>query len=90
MLAHRLRRWPSIETALGECPVFAGLVFIVGLLWARYVPQSQIISATVTVDLRYRTLIPYSLAIRLTLIEFNESMAIAVAYMSPLQASELN
>ena len=23
MLAHRLRRWPNIETALGECPVFA-------------------------------------------------------------------
>ena len=25
MLAHRLRRWPNIETALGECPVFAGI-----------------------------------------------------------------
>ena len=25
MLAHRLRRWPNIETALGECVVFAGL-----------------------------------------------------------------
>ena len=25
MLAHRLRRWPNIETALGESPVFAGL-----------------------------------------------------------------
>ena len=24
MLAHRLRRWPNIGTALGECPVFAG------------------------------------------------------------------
>ena len=24
MLAHRLRRWPNIETALGQCPVFAG------------------------------------------------------------------
>ena len=24
MLAHRLRRWPNFETALGECPVFAG------------------------------------------------------------------
>ena len=24
MLAHRLRRWRNIETALGECPVFAG------------------------------------------------------------------
>ena len=24
MLAHRLRRWPNIETALDECPVFAG------------------------------------------------------------------
>ena len=24
MLGHRLRRWPNIETALGECPVFAG------------------------------------------------------------------
>ena len=24
MLAHRLWRWPNIETALGECPVFAG------------------------------------------------------------------
>ena len=23
MLAHRLRRCPNIETALGECPVFA-------------------------------------------------------------------
>ena len=25
MLAHRLRRWTNIETALGECLVFAGL-----------------------------------------------------------------
>ena len=25
MLAHRLRRWPNIETTLGECPVFAGM-----------------------------------------------------------------
>ena len=25
MLAHRLRRWPNIETALCECPVFAGI-----------------------------------------------------------------
>ena len=24
MLAHRFRRWPNIETAVGECPVFAG------------------------------------------------------------------
>ena len=24
MLAHRLRRWPNIEAALGECPMFAG------------------------------------------------------------------
>ena len=24
MLGQRLRRWPNIETALGECPVFAG------------------------------------------------------------------
>ena len=24
MLGHRLRRWPSIETALGECLVLAG------------------------------------------------------------------
>ena len=24
MLAHRLRRWPNIETALGKCPVCAG------------------------------------------------------------------
>ena len=24
MLAHRLRCWSGIETALGECPVFAG------------------------------------------------------------------
>ena len=23
MLAHRLRRWPNIETSLCECPVFA-------------------------------------------------------------------
>ena len=26
MLAHRLRRWPNIETALGDCPVFAGVL----------------------------------------------------------------
>ena len=25
MLAHRLRRWPNIETALGEFIVFAGM-----------------------------------------------------------------
>ena len=27
MLAHRLRRWPNIETTLGECLVFAGISF---------------------------------------------------------------
>ena len=26
MLAHRLRRWPNIETAMGECRVFAVLL----------------------------------------------------------------
>ena len=26
MLGQRRRRWPNIKTALGECPVFAGLV----------------------------------------------------------------
>ena len=26
MLAHRLRRWPNIETALGACLVFAGII----------------------------------------------------------------
>ena len=26
MLDHRLRRWPNIETILGECVVFAGVV----------------------------------------------------------------
>ena len=25
MLAHRLRRWPNIETALGERPASAGI-----------------------------------------------------------------
>ena len=25
MLAHRLRRWSNIDTALGECPVLAGM-----------------------------------------------------------------
>ena len=28
MLAHRIRRWPNIETALGECLVFAGRAII--------------------------------------------------------------
>ena len=36
MLAHRLRRWPNIETALGECPVFAGIVVVM--------PQLQCLS----------------------------------------------
>ena len=27
MLAHRLRRWPNIETTLGEWPVFAGISY---------------------------------------------------------------
>ena len=26
MLAHHLRRWPNIETALGECPVLLGII----------------------------------------------------------------
>ena len=26
LLAHCLRRWPNIETALGKCPVFGGQV----------------------------------------------------------------
>ena len=25
MLAHRPRRWPNIETTMGECLVFAGM-----------------------------------------------------------------
>ena len=25
IMVHRLRRWPNIETALGEYPVFAGI-----------------------------------------------------------------
>ena len=28
MLAHRLRRWPNIEAALGKWPVFAGILAI--------------------------------------------------------------
>ena len=28
MLAHRLRCWPNFETALGEWPVFAGILAI--------------------------------------------------------------
>ena len=28
MLTHRLRRWPNIETASGEWPVFAGILAI--------------------------------------------------------------
>ena len=30
MLAHRLRRWTSIKTALGECLVFAGMFALCG------------------------------------------------------------
>ena len=26
LLAHSLRRWPNIETSLGECPAFGGQV----------------------------------------------------------------
>ena len=32
MLGQHQRRWANIETALGECPVFAGLPKIVSLL----------------------------------------------------------
>ena len=32
MLAQRLRRWPNIETALDECPVFAGALLLGCLL----------------------------------------------------------
>ena len=28
MLVQRLRRWSNIETALGECPVFAGVLCV--------------------------------------------------------------
>ena len=28
MLAHRLRRWPNIKTALGESLVFAGVMIV--------------------------------------------------------------
>ena len=35
MLAHRLRRWPNIETASGECSVFAGHLHYVGDGWSR-------------------------------------------------------
>ena len=28
MLAHRLQRWPNIETALGDCLVFVGVLFM--------------------------------------------------------------
>ena len=27
MLAYRLRRWPNIEPALRQCPVFAGVMW---------------------------------------------------------------
>ena len=32
MLAQRLRRWPNIETALYECPVYAGALLLGCLL----------------------------------------------------------
>ena len=31
MLSHRRRRWVNIETAMGECPVFAG-VYLTGVI----------------------------------------------------------
>ena len=34
MLAHRLRRWPNIETALGKCPVFSGMAKRFELWWS--------------------------------------------------------
>ena len=40
MLAHRRRRWPNIETALGECPVFSGMVRVRKLCKLIYVNSS--------------------------------------------------
>ena len=31
MLAYRLRRWPNIEPTHGECPVFAGVGYVLTL-----------------------------------------------------------
>ena len=36
MLGHRLRRWPSIETALGECPVLADMVAVEMRIFRRW------------------------------------------------------
>ena len=38
MLAHRLRRWPNIETAVGECPVFAEVIQTPGYILPSQVP----------------------------------------------------
>ena len=40
-LAHRFRRWPNIETALGECPVFGGQVLALRIFCYKpiYVPD---------------------------------------------------
>ena len=40
MLAHRLRRWPNIETALGECPVFHVMIILARCL--RHLPMNSI------------------------------------------------
>ena len=40
LLAHRLRRWPNIETALSECPVFGGQVLTMRIFLLQiYVPD---------------------------------------------------
>ena len=37
MSAHRLRRWPNIETALGKFPVFAGIYYCVCEVYGYFV-----------------------------------------------------
>ena len=41
MLAHRLRRWASIETALGEFPVFAGTPVLRGRCVGVMIPRAR-------------------------------------------------
>ena len=43
MLAHRLRRWPNIETALGECPVFAEHSVYMYLRLTSDIPETETI-----------------------------------------------
>ena len=63
MLVRYLRRWPNIETALGECPVFAGdRADRERMIWSQNEAHGTVASTTVCHARVWGHVIPYTSA----------------------------